>query len=230
VFQGYRVAPYGEREFDAMHLASAVLGQGQGSRLYRRLVIERELAAPGDAADIIPFRYTPSLMLVNTIAREGVSGDELEQAVLEETEALAGGITEEALDRARAVLERDHLQAISTPSGLADELGACTQPFGDPSPAVPRPHRRTRITAREVAGRPGGVRGVGRRDHRGRGGPGARGPGAGPPPGHLHPLRAGRRARRLHPAVRRPLARLHLAGPVDRDHRDGGRRGRRPAA
>jgi len=151
VFQGYRVAPYGEREFDAMHLASAVLGQGQGSRLYRRLVIERELAAPGDAADIIPFRYTPSLMLVNTIAREGVSGDELEQAVLEETEALAGGITEEELDRARAVLERDHLQAISTPSGLADELGACTQLFGDPSLAFTWPDRWTGITAAEVA-------------------------------------------------------------------------------
>ncbi|WP_017592684.1 M16 family metallopeptidase [Nocardiopsis potens] len=151
VFQGYRVDPYGERGFDAMHLASAVLGQGQGSRLYRRLVIERELAAPGDSADIIPFRYTPSLMLVNTIAREGVGGDELEQAVLEETATLAEGITEEELDRARAILERDHLQAISTPSGLADELGACTQLFGDPSLAYTWPDRWTGITAEEVA-------------------------------------------------------------------------------
>ncbi|WP_017539950.1 M16 family metallopeptidase [Nocardiopsis halophila] len=151
VFLGYRVAPYGDREFDAMHLASAVLGQGQGSRLYRRLVIDRELAAPGDAADLLPFRYTPSLMLVNMIAREGVDGDTLEAAMLEEVEKLAAGVDEAELDRARAILERDHLQAVSTPSGLADELGSCTQLFGDPELAFTWPERWSGIGPREVA-------------------------------------------------------------------------------
>ncbi|GAB3493839.1 M16 family metallopeptidase [Nocardiopsis coralliicola] len=151
VFLGYRVAPYGTRDFDAAHLAAAVLGQGQGSRLYRRLVIERELAAPGDAADILPFRYTPSLLLVNMVAREGVSGDTLEEALLEEVAALGTGISEAELDRARAILERDHLQGISTPAGLADELGSCTQLFGDPSLAYTWPDRWRDITPEEVA-------------------------------------------------------------------------------
>ncbi|WP_461002535.1 M16 family metallopeptidase [Streptomonospora sediminis] len=152
VFLGYRAAPYGERDFDVLHLASAVLGQGQGSRLYRRLVLERGLAADdgGSSADLLPFRYTPSLMLVNMIAREGVSGDELEAAMIEEIATLADGVTDEELERARAVLERDHLQALSHPSGLADSIGANTQLFDDPELAFTWPQRWSTITTDDV--------------------------------------------------------------------------------
>ncbi|WP_106585382.1 M16 family metallopeptidase [Murinocardiopsis flavida] len=154
VFLGFRVGEYGGREFDVMHLASAVLGQGQGSRLYRRLVVERGLAVDdgGSAADILPFRYTPSLFLVSAIARDGIGGDELESAILEEIERLAEGVTEEELERARAVLERDHLQSISGPSGLADTIGSCTQLFDDPALAYTWPQRWNGITPDEVAG------------------------------------------------------------------------------
>ncbi|MFD3687509.1 M16 family metallopeptidase [Nocardiopsis sp. NPDC058631] len=152
VFIGYRVAPYGERAFDVMHLASAVLGQGQGSRLYRSLVVDRPIAADdgGGAADILPFRYTDSLLLVNMLAREGVSGDVLEEAVREEIATMASGVTEEELERARAVMERDHLQSISSPSGLADSISSCTQLFDDPELAYTWPRRWDDITAEEV--------------------------------------------------------------------------------
>ena len=152
VFIGFRVPPYGEREFDVMHLASAVLGQGQGSRLYRSLVVERPIAADdgGSASDILPFRYTDSLMLVNMLAREGVSGDVLEAAMREEIAKLASGVTGEELDRARAVLERDHLQSISSPSGLADTISSCTQLFDDPELAYTWPRRWDDVTAEEV--------------------------------------------------------------------------------
>ncbi|MFD6952571.1 M16 family metallopeptidase [Nocardiopsis sp. NPDC060348] len=152
VFIGFRVAPYGERGFDVMHLASAVLGQGQGSRLYRSLVVDRPIAADdgGAAADILPFRYTDSLMLVNMLAREGVSGDVLETAMREEIGKLAAGVTEEEMERARAVLERDHLQSIASPSGLADSISSCTQLFDDPELAYTWPRRWDDITAEEV--------------------------------------------------------------------------------
>lgn len=152
VFLGYRVPPYGEREFDTANLAAAVLGQGQGSRLYRRLVVERGLATDdgGASGDVLPFRYTPSLLLINMIAREGVSGDELETAILEEVAGIADGVTEEELERARAVLERDHLQSLSHPSGLADTIGSCTQLFGDPELAYTWPQRWADITTAEV--------------------------------------------------------------------------------
>lgn len=152
VFAGFRVAPYGERDFDVMHLASAVLGQGQGSRLYRALVVDRPIAADdgGTAADILPFRYTDSLLLVNMLAREGVSGDELEEALREEVAKLATGVTEDELERARAVLERDHLQSIASPTGLADSIGSCTQLFDDPELAFTWPRRWKDITAEDV--------------------------------------------------------------------------------
>ncbi len=152
VFLGFRVPAYGERGFDVMHLASAVLGQGQGSRLYRSLVVDRQIAADdgGAAADVLPFRYTDSLLLVNMLAREGVDGHELESAMREEVFRLAEGVSEAELERARAVLERDHLQSISSPAGLADALSSCTQLFGDPELAHTWPRRWADITAEEV--------------------------------------------------------------------------------
>src|SRR5699024_6492038 len=104
----------------------------------------------GAAADILPFRYTDSLLLVNMLAREGVSGDVLEQAVRETVATLAEGGTEEELDRARAILERDHLQGISGPSGLADSLSSAAQLFDDPTLAYTWPSRWSDITAEEV--------------------------------------------------------------------------------
>ncbi|GLU47622.1 zinc protease [Nocardiopsis ansamitocini] len=152
VFLIYRVPAYGTREFDIMQLASAVLGQGQGSRLYRRLVVERGLANDdgGSAADLVNFRYTPGLFFVSMIARDGVTGDQLEEAMLDEISTLADGISEEEMERARAVLERDHLQSISTPGGLADSLGSCTQLFDDPTLVYTWPQRWAAISTDEV--------------------------------------------------------------------------------
>ena len=152
VFIGYRVPSYGEREHDAAQLAAAVLGQGQGSRLYRSLVVDRPIAADdgGGAADILPFRYTDSLLLVNMLARENVEGDVLEKAIREEIAKLADGVTDAELDRARAVLEREHLHHIAGPSGLADTIGSCTQLFDDPELAYTWPQRWADITAEEV--------------------------------------------------------------------------------
>ncbi|MFE1167189.1 M16 family metallopeptidase [Nocardiopsis sp. NPDC058789] len=152
VFIGFRVPSYGERGHDAAQLAAAVLGQGQGSRLYRSLVVDRPIAADdgGGSADILPFRYTDSLLLVNMLAREGVEGDVLEQAIREEVAKLGNGITDEELDRARAVLEREHLHSIASPSGLADTIGSCTQLLGDPELAFTWPERWADITAEEV--------------------------------------------------------------------------------
>ena len=152
VFLCYRVPAYGERGFDVAHLLSAVLGQGQGSRLYRSLVVDRPIAADdgGAAADVLPFRYTDSLLLVNMLARENVDGDTLEAEILAEVAKAAQGVTEEELDRARAVLERDHLQSISGPAGLADSISSCTQLFDDLELALTWPTRWQDITAEEV--------------------------------------------------------------------------------
>ncbi|WP_436890871.1 M16 family metallopeptidase [Nocardiopsis dassonvillei] len=152
VFLCYRAPSYGERGFDVAHLLSAVLGQGQGSRLYRSLVVDRPIAADdgGAAADVLPFRYTDSLLLVNMLARENVDGDTLEAEIRAEIAKAVQGVSEEELDRARAVLERDHLQSISGPAGLADAISSCTQLFDDPELALTWPTRWQDITAEEV--------------------------------------------------------------------------------
>ena len=44
----YRTAPFGTPEFDAMQVANIVLGGGRGSRLYKALVLDRQLLQPSD--------------------------------------------------------------------------------------------------------------------------------------------------------------------------------------
>ena len=53
--------------------------------------------------------------------------------------------------RARAVLERDHFQTISTPAGLANALSGYTQLFDDPELVYTWPERWASVTADEVA-------------------------------------------------------------------------------
>ena len=74
----------------------------------------------------------------------------LEKAIREEIAKLADGVTDAELDRARAVLEREHLHHIAGPSGLADTIGSCTQLFDDPELAFTWPQRWADITAEEV--------------------------------------------------------------------------------
>lgn len=114
--------------------------------------MERGLANDdgGTSSDLFDFRYTQSLFFISMIARDGVSGTELENALFEETAALADGISEEELERARAVLERDHFQSISTPTGLANALSSYTQLFDDPELVYTWPMRWASITRDEV--------------------------------------------------------------------------------
>ena len=61
------------------------------------------------------------------------------------------GVTAEEMERARALLERDHLQGLSSPSMLADALGSCEQLFDDPALAIPWPLPPVLLSPRDRA-------------------------------------------------------------------------------
>jgi zinc protease len=135
VFIGYRAAPYGSAEFDATVLLCAVLGAGRGSRLYRRLVLERGLVQPGDGAlaDTLGFVGGASLAVADLVAREGVAPGELEAGYAEVLGEVAGGAVDEAeLARARALVSAEWLRHVSDLTGRADVFSEYATLFGDP--------------------------------------------------------------------------------------------------
>jgi predicted Zn-dependent peptidase len=133
VFIGYRTAPFGTAEFDAMQVAATVLGGGRGSRLYKALVLDRQLLQPSDAVlDGWPFIGGASLTTADLPAREGVDIDEVVAAYDEEVAKLADGVSAEEVERAAALISSQWLHHLSSVEGRADTFNQYATLLGDP--------------------------------------------------------------------------------------------------
>jgi predicted Zn-dependent peptidase len=142
-FIAYRTAPLGTKEFDAMLVAGTVIGGGRGSRLYKSLVLDRQLLQPSDGqiVDTWPFIGGATLTVTDLPAREGVAIDVLESAYHAEVAAVAKEVTEDELERAKAVLTSQWLHHLASVDGRADTFNQYATLLGDPgllNDALPR--------------------------------------------------------------------------------------------
>jgi predicted Zn-dependent peptidase len=154
VFVAYRCPPFGTPEFDAMEIASIVLGGGRGSRLYKSLVLDRGLlqAPDGDITSTWPFVAGATVFLADLLAREGVDVAEAEAGYHEVAAGLADGISDEEMERARALLTSTWLHHLATVDGRADMFSQLTTLFGDPSLVNTLLPRQLAVPAVDVAG------------------------------------------------------------------------------
>jgi zinc protease len=118
----------------ALDLLSSVLAHGGASRLYRKLVYDRQVAQSVSA-------YQDSALLGSTFhvtitARPGSTLTELESMVREEIETIArDGIAQRELDRARNGFETAFIDALQTSGGFggrADQLNSYLFHTGEP--------------------------------------------------------------------------------------------------
>jgi predicted Zn-dependent peptidase len=132
-FVAYRTAPFGTAEFDAIQVAAAVLGGGRGSRLYKSLVLDQQLLQPSESVvDSWPFVGGATLTIADLPAREGVAIERLEAAYDAEVERLAGGVTDEELSRAKALITSQWLHHLASVDGRADTFNEYATLLGDP--------------------------------------------------------------------------------------------------
>ncbi len=132
VYLSWRLPARNTPEFDALDLLFSVLGQGQTSRLHRRLVREQELAETASAS-AMGLIGGNSYGFAYARARDGVRLSELEAALLAEIDALANaGPTEIELRRAKAQYERHWLHELARIDSRADTLGEYATLLGDP--------------------------------------------------------------------------------------------------
>ncbi len=135
VMVAYRIPPFGTPEHDAATMLAAILGTGRGSRLYRELVLRRELAqAPdGSMLDTWPFVGGAALMVGDATAREGVEVGVLEAAYHEVAATVAErGVDDDELDRARAQVTSEWLHRLSSVDGRADTISMLATLRDDP--------------------------------------------------------------------------------------------------
>jgi predicted Zn-dependent peptidase len=132
IYWGLRAPVYGDPRLDALDLAGQILAGGKGSRLHRRLVREDRLAQ--DAAFFsMGFTGGASVSAGWATARPGVDLEALEGTFWEELARLATEpVTNDELDRAKALTEADELGALMRVDERADRLSMYATLFDDP--------------------------------------------------------------------------------------------------
>ncbi|WP_371499638.1 insulinase family protein [Kitasatospora sp. NBC_00374] len=128
----YRLPHDGTREADAADLALTILGSGESSRLYNRLV-RHDRTAVAASFGLLRLAGAPSLGWLDVKTSGDATIEQIQAAADEELARFATeGPTAEELERAQAQIEREWLDRLTTVAGRADELCRFAVLFGDP--------------------------------------------------------------------------------------------------
>ena len=150
LFLAFRSPVFGSDGYFPASICAAVLGMRKGSRLYRALVRERQVAS-----DVSAFTFDLSkgsdLLVVDATAHSGISAAELEAAVTEEIAGLrTRKVTAEEIDRVVALIETDLMSTLQSAGERADKLSQFATYFGDAAMVNTQLSRYRGVTADQV--------------------------------------------------------------------------------
>ena len=150
LFMSFLSPVFGSEQFYAASVCAAILGMKKGSRLYKALVRDRQVAADAHA-----FTYDltkgSDVLVLDVTGRPGVSAEQLEQEVAREVDQLvAHGVTDDEVARAVTLIQTDYITALQSASERADRLSMFATYFGDPSLINSQVDRYRTVTAADV--------------------------------------------------------------------------------
>ncbi len=125
-----------------------ILGGGKSSRLYKKLVYEKQIAQNASASNY-------SLMLgsvfgVNATAKPNVKPEDLEKAINEElAEFLKNGPTQREVDGARNSIQSGTIRGLETIGGVANRLNNYNHYLGDPGYLPQDMERYNKVTVED---------------------------------------------------------------------------------
>jgi zinc protease len=147
---GYKAPGQDDPDWCVLEIIATLLAGCPSARLYRRLVIEKEVASSVDA-QLTPFR-DPSLLRLAVTAARGHSADEIlgyidqELARMREVPPLAAEV-----EKAKALAETDFWSALVDVDGRAEALGHYETALGDFRKVNTIAQRLAAVTADDVA-------------------------------------------------------------------------------
>lgn len=150
LYVAFRSPVFGSEGYYTASVTGAILGMKQGSRMYRSLVREKQIAADASAFTFDLAKGT-DLLIVDVTARPETSAEKLEAEVESEIDRLvAGGVTEEEVQRAVALIQTDMVTAMQSASERADRLSMFATLLGDPAHINEQADRYGAVTADQV--------------------------------------------------------------------------------
>jgi zinc protease len=150
LFLALRSPVFGSDGYYAASVAGAILGMKRGSRLYRALVRDQQVASDAQA-----FTYDlakgSDLLVVDVTARPETTVERLEEAVHAELDRLiTDGVTPDEVARVVTLIETELVASLQSASDRADKLSMFTTYFGDPRLVNQQADRYRAVTAEQV--------------------------------------------------------------------------------
>ena len=136
-------------DIPALEVADALLGRGESSRLYQRLVHRDQIAQQLSAG--AGLQLDPGVFSAIAILNAGHQPADAERAILEEIDRLAGhGASDEELRKVKMQVLTSRLQSLQLAEGKAMMLGGAAVLDGDPAHANQRLEALQRVTSADV--------------------------------------------------------------------------------
>ncbi len=149
VFISYHVPAGNTADNYSLEVLGDILGQGESSRFYQRLVKEQQLATEVDVQ--VEARRGPSLFYVLAMPRPGVKPADLEQAIYREIASVAkDGVSAAEMDKARTQFRRSMIQTRESALRIAIRLGQYAVFFNDPGLINTIADKYDSVTAEQV--------------------------------------------------------------------------------
>jgi predicted Zn-dependent peptidase len=150
IYWGFRSPVFGDPRLDALDLSGQILSGGKGSRLHQRLVREERLAQDV-ALFTMGFTGGASVTAGWATARPGTDLVRLETVFWEELERMTREpVSDDELDRAKALTEADELGALMRVDERADRLSMYATLFDDPDLINRMLPRYLAVTAEDI--------------------------------------------------------------------------------
>ncbi|MDO8501740.1 MAG: pitrilysin family protein [Gemmatimonadaceae bacterium] len=151
LYMAFRSPVFGSEGYYIASVCGAILGMRRGSRLYRSLVREKQVAAD-TTAFTFDLAKGSDLLIVDVTARPEITVDRLQEEVEHEIDILVSdGVTQEEVERAVALIQTDMITALQSASERADRLSMFATLLGDPSLINEQADRYHSVTAAQVS-------------------------------------------------------------------------------
>jgi predicted Zn-dependent peptidase len=151
VLIGFHKPPAGHPDDDVFDVIDSLLSDGRTSRLYRRLIQERQIAAGVSAFTDFPGARYPNLFVISGIPRAPHTAAELEAAVYEELERLKREpVGPRELEKILNQIDASEIRALRSNSGMASRLAYFQAITGDWREIVRKRDRVAHVTPADI--------------------------------------------------------------------------------
>ena len=133
----------------ALSVAGVILSDGESSRLYQKLVKEKEVVQSVSAGP--EERRGPSLFEITLMLRPGKTTAEVEKLVYEELDRLKNEpVSDAEMEKMRMMIRRANVEQLKSTQGRADNLGESAVFYNDPNLVNTWPAKYNAVTKQKI--------------------------------------------------------------------------------